>query len=85
MTTEKCLFNSVISTTTAKCLIADIKKFYLNNMLPSLEYIKMHISDIPQEIIDEYNLLTLVDDKGFVYINIVKGMYGLKQAGIITR
>ena len=54
-------------------------------MLPSLEYMKIHISDIPQEIIDEYNLLTLFDDKGFVYINIVKGMYGLKQAGIITR
>ena len=84
VTTAKLLFNSVVSTTTAKCLIADIKNFYLNNMLSSPEYMKMHISDIPQYIINEYNLLALVNDKGFVYIKIVKGMYGLKQTGIIS-
>ena len=45
---------------------------------------KFHISTIPQEIIDEYNLLNIVDNHGFVYVKIVKGMYGLKQAGIIA-
>ena len=44
---------------------------------------KFHIATIPQEIIDEYNLLNIVDNKGYVYVKIVKGMYGLKQAGII--
>ena len=38
----------------------------------------VHISTIPQEIIDEYNLLNIVDNHGFVYVKIVKGMYGLK-------
>ena len=42
---------------------------------------KFHIATIPQEIIDKYNLLNIVDNKGFVYVNIVKGMYGLKQVG----
>ena len=45
---------------------------------------KFHISTIPQEIIDEYNLLEIVENHGFVYVKIVKGMYGLKQAGIIA-
>ena len=53
VTTAKCLFKSVVSTPTVKLLISDIKNFYLNNMLPSPEYIKMHIYGIPQEIIDE--------------------------------
>ena len=45
---------------------------------------KLHISTIPQEIIDEYYLLNIFDNHGFVYVKIVKGMYGLKQAGIIA-
>ena len=45
---------------------------------------KFHISTTPQEIIDEYNVLDIVDNHGFVYVKIVKGMYGLKQVGIIA-
>ena len=39
---------------------------------------------IPQEIIDNYDLKGLVDDQGWIYMRIEKGMYGLKQAGIIA-
>ena len=46
---------------------------------------KFHISTIPQEIIYEYNLLDIVKNHGFVYVKIVKGMYGLKQAVIIAQ
>ena len=45
---------------------------------------KFHISIIPQKIIDKYNLLSIVENHGFVCVKIVKGMYGLKQAGIIA-
>ena len=48
VTTAKCLFNSVISTPGAKCLVADIKKFYLNNDLPDPEYMKLQLHIIPQ-------------------------------------
>ena len=41
---------------------------------------------IPQEIIDANNLATLVlvDNQGRIYKRIKKGMYGIKQAGIIA-
>ena len=84
ITTSKCLFNRFVSTPEAKCLLVDIKKNYLNNALPDPEYMKFHTSTIPQEIIEEYNLLDIVDNHGFVYVKIVKGMYGLKPAGIIA-
>ena len=84
ITTAKCLFNSVVSTPAEKRVLADIKNFYLNNALPDPEYMKFHIATIPQEIIDEYNLLNIVKNQVFFYVKIVKGMYGLKQAGIIA-
>ena len=48
VTTAKCLFNSVVSTPNAKYMMADINIFYLNNLLPDPEYMKIHISTIPQ-------------------------------------
>ena len=62
ITTAKCLFKSVVSTPAAKCVLSDIKKIYLNNALPYPEYMIFHIATIPQEIIDEYNLLNIVDN-----------------------
>jgi hypothetical protein len=41
------------------------------------------LSTLPQEIIDEYNLLELAHE-GRVYIEIQKCIYGLPQAGILT-
>ena len=45
------------------------------------EYMRIHISKIPQCIIDQYNLRDLVDDRGYVLTEIRRGMYGLPQAG----
>ena len=39
---------------------------------------------ITQEIVDAYNLSTLVDNQGWIYMCIEKGLHGLKQAGIIA-
>ena len=41
---------------------------------------KVHISDIPQEIIEEYNVMIYANEDGFVYVEIMGAMYGLKQA-----
>ena len=41
---------------------------------------KVHISDIPQDIIDEYNVMIYANEDGFVYVEIMGAMYGLKQA-----
>ena len=45
---------------------------------------KLHLHIIPQEIIDQYAFHDLVDKDRWVYLKTVKGMYGLKQAGIIA-
>ena len=51
---------------------------------PYMPFMRIPLKIIPQEIIDDYNLKALVDDQGWIYMRIKKGMYGLKQAGIIT-
>ena len=84
VTTEKCVFNSVVSNPGARCLLADIKHFYLNNILPDPEFIRILLKIIPQEIIDSYDLNALVYNQGWIYMRIEKGMYGMKQAGIIA-
>jgi hypothetical protein len=43
----------------------------------------MLLSRFPEEIIQKYNLKALAVD-GWVYIEIRKGMYGLKQAGLLA-
>ena len=45
------------------------------------EYLQLSITIIPQDFIDQYNLLPLVRN-GYFYIEIQRGMYGLPQAGI---
>jgi hypothetical protein len=61
----------------------NIKNYYLGTPLPRLEYMKMLLSHFPEEIIQKYNLNALAVD-GWVYIEIRKGMYGLKQAGLLA-
>jgi hypothetical protein len=65
--------------------MVDIKDFYLNTPMKRPEYMRLKITDIPDEIINEYNLREIVDDNGYVYCEITKGMYGLPQAGIIAQ
>ena len=48
------------------------------------EYMKIHISKIPDEIFNEYALQPLATPDGWVYMEIRKGMPGLKQAGRIA-
>ena len=76
----KGIFNSVCSRPGAKFLSADITNYYLGTPLDRPEYARIRIEDIPQEFIDEYNLMQYVHN-GWVYFEITKGIYGLKQAG----
>jgi hypothetical protein len=83
ITTFKILINSTLSTKDAAMMMMDIKNYYLGNPLPRFEYIKMLLSRFPEKIIQKYNLNALSVD-GWVYIEIRKGMYGLKQAGLLA-
>ena len=81
--TAKITFNSVISTPGARCLVIDLKDFYLNNDMERYEYMRIPLKLIPQAIIDQYNLLSIAHN-GHVLVEIRKGMYGLPQAGRIA-
>jgi hypothetical protein len=83
ITTLKILVNSNLSTEDAVMMMMDIKKYYLGTPLPRFEYMKMLLSRCPEEIIQKYNLNAMAVD-GWVYIEIKKGMYGLKQAGLLA-
>ena len=49
------------------------------------EFLRMKLSYFPDDMIKHYKLKDKVDSKGFVYVKIVKGMYGLPHAGIIAQ
>jgi hypothetical protein len=64
-------------------MMMDIKNYYLGTPLSRFEYMKMLLSRFPEEIIQKYNLNALAVG-GWVYIEILKGMYGLKQTGLLA-
>ena len=76
----KLLINSILSTPHAKFASFDIKNFYLNTPLTRKEYTKINLSDIPAEFVNEYNLTSL-SHNGWIHFEILKGVYGLPQAG----
>jgi hypothetical protein len=85
MTLFKIILNSVISTKGAKCMMIDLKDFYLNTPMKRPEYMRLKMSDIPDEIIEQYKLREIPTLDGYVYTEITKGMYGLPQSGIIAQ
>ena len=61
-----------------------LKDFYLGTPMNWYKYMWIKMSDIPQDIIDQYGLTTkAVNGKALVEIR--EGMYGLKQAGRIAK
>ena len=51
--------------------------------MKSREYMKLNISQIPEEIIDQYNINDIVYPEGYIYIEVWKVIPGLKQDGRI--
>ena len=66
----------------ARFLTLDIKNFYLGTPMTYFQYIRVKRDIIPQEVMDEYDFTIEAD--GHVYFEIRRGMYGLKEAGIIA-
>jgi hypothetical protein len=48
------------------------------------EFMRMKLSDLPEDFVKLYNLTNIADSNGVVYVKIQKGMYGLPQAGILA-
>ena len=67
MTLFKILVNSIISTPNAKCLTADIKDFYLRTPMKRPEYMRLKLTDIPDEVIEHYNLKEFATPDGHIF------------------
>ena len=83
--TVKLLINSIISIAGAKFMTMDIKDFYLNTPMARYKYMRLCITNMPEDVIEHYNLRDKATPNGYVYCKIQKGMYGLPQAGIIVQ
>ena len=81
----KLLLNSIISTQHAKFMTIDIKDFYLMTPMDRPEYFRMSLELFPEDIIEEYKLREMTDEKGCVYCEVTRGMYGLPQAGLLAQ
>ena len=68
----KFMINSVLSRPDAKFCSFDIANFYLGTPMERPEYAKIKLEDIPQELIDEYNLLAYAHNV-WVFFEIIKG------------
>ena len=85
MLTVKLLLYSTISTKGAKFMTIDISNFYLNTPMERPEYMRLKISDMPNNIIEQYKLNEKVNPNGYVYIKIQKAMYGIPQSVSIAQ
>ena len=74
--TIKMFWDSVLSAPGAKYFTLNISNFYLGTPMYRPEYMIIPLKIIPQEIIEKYKLND-IDENGWVYIKIVKGVYGL--------
>ena len=81
----KIFLNSVISDARkgAKFSSADIKNHYLQSPMKKFQYMHIPLKYFTDEIRQEYNIMDIAEN-GYVYIEIRKGMYGLKEAGILA-
>ncbi|KAL7477992.1 hypothetical protein ACHAW6_003780 [Cyclotella cf. meneghiniana] len=59
----------------------NLANFYLMTPLKQPKFAKIKLSNIPEEIIQEYKLHKKATPDGWVYICCTRGMYGLPQAG----
>ena len=75
--------NSIISDayTGARFCTADMKVHYLQLPMKNYHYMRIPLKYFTEEIHKEYDIMDIADH-GYIYIEIRKGMYGLKEARI---
>ena len=65
--TVKVLLNSIVLTPHEKFMTIDIKDFYLMTPMEQYKYFKMKIDLFPDDIIEEYDLQSKVNERRFVH------------------
>ena len=84
-TIAKLHINSTISDAHrgARYMTMDIKNFYLGSPLKYFQYVRIPTALLPPEILSEYPEIYIESD-GYTYFEARKGIYGLKEAGLIA-
>lgn len=83
----KLIINSTISDHKkfgSKFCSIDIKDFFLQTIMEDPEFLRIHKKYFSPQFIAQYQLSGLINKDGYVYGQINKGMYGLKQAAILA-
>jgi hypothetical protein len=82
----KLIINSTISDAHkgARFMRADLKGLFLATPMKDPEYMRIKYKYFSAAIRKKYNLDAIVNEHGYVYIKIKKGMYGLKQAALLA-
>ena len=62
----------------------DISNFYLNTPMLRYKYMKLKLSNLPEEIIQEYKLRGIATSDGSGYVELQKDRYGLPQAVLLA-
>ena len=62
----------------------DLEDFFLAVPMLKPEYMNINKKHIPQDITERHNLNEKISQYSFIYVNIKKVMYGLKQADILA-
>jgi hypothetical protein len=83
MLVAKMLFNSIISMKGTRFMTMDISNFYLMTPLHHPKFICVKLSDIPNDVIEEYKLREKATKNDSVYIKAKQGLYGLSQSGLL--
>ena len=83
----KLILNSTISDSHkgARFFTIDIKDFFLQSYLDDPEYLRIHQKYFFDDIRKKYNIDDLVAEDGYVYCELKRGLYGLKQAARLAR
>ena len=59
---------------------SDAKNFYLATPPDDPEYMRILVALVPDSFIEQYNLKDKIKD-GYIYMRIIRGIYGLPQSG----
>ena len=82
--TTKILVNRTIFTPIARFAWVDLAKFYYGTPMHEYEYMKIKYYEIPDEIIQKYNLDKILHTYGYMYLEIIKDIPGMNQSGKIN-
>ena len=62
-----------------------LKGFLFITQVARSEYMHLKLSNLPESVVQNYNLVEKPTSDSYVYVEIKRGMYGLPQAGLIVQ